>query len=268
VAGSGNANGTSPGSNATVEVFSTPPCKTCPNALRGEASSYQQTVTAVGTAWSAVGVTGNVSVTATNTVGSGGYFPTSRFSDCQVCSLPITLLYFNGVNQNNMNVLNWATTMEINNKEFVIERSENGTAFYAIGTANGAGNSSSLQTYSFRDENTLPEILYYRLKQIDFDGTESYSRIIAISFNKSGGITVFPNPIQNTINILLHGAEIRGTATANVYNILGQIVLTKVIATQDLFSPVAINASSLAKGTYTLKVSTVDQEWIEQLIKE
>ncbi|MBC7488450.1 MAG: T9SS type A sorting domain-containing protein, partial [Cytophagaceae bacterium] len=265
--GSGNASGTSPGTNATIEVFSTPPCKTCPNVLRGEADSYQQTVTASGTTWSATGVTGNVSVTATNSTGSGGYFPTSRFSDCQVCSLPITLLYFNGHRNNFEVLLTWATAMELNNKEFTIERSENGHTFYPIGTVAGAVNSSSVISYQFVDKQPLPGVSYYRLKQEDIDGTHSLSRIIAVSDKKASGLIVFPNPSQSDVTVIASNNDLNGASSIRIYNVLGQEVFVSLVSAEALRTGVHLELSSLPQGTYTLKLVTSSEEWIEQLIK-
>ncbi len=268
VPGSGNASGTSPGTNATIEIFTTPPCKTCPNVLRGEANSYQQTVTATGTTWSATGVVGNVSVTATNSAGSGGYFPTSRFSDCQVCSLPITLLYFNGQRQNFEVVLNWATSMELNNKGFTIERSENGQTFYAIGTVDGAGNSSSFIPYQFVDKQPLAGISYYRLKQEDVDGTPSFSAIITVSQKASSGIVLFPNPAQSDVSIVLLNSDLQGPASIRVYNVLGQEVFASVTSSEALRTGLSLDLNNLPQGTYTVKLLTATQEWVEQLIKK
>lgn len=268
VPGSGNASGTSPGTNSTIEIFTTPPCKTCPNVLRGEANSYQQTVTATGTTWSATGVVGNVSVTATNSVGSGGYFPTSRFSDCQVCSLPITLLYFNGQRQNFEVVLNWATSMELNNKGFTIERSENGQTFYAIGSVEGAGNSSSFLQYQFVDKQPLSGISYYRLKQEDVDGTQSFSTIISVSQKTSSGISLFPNPAQSEVSIVLLNSDVQGSASIRVYNVLGQEVFVTLASSEALRGGVHLELSTLPQGTYTVKLITSNQEWVEQLIKK
>lgn len=266
--GSGNASGTSPGSNATIEVFSTPPCKTCPNVLRGEADSYQQTVTATGTAWSATGVTGNVSVTATNSTGSGGYFPTSRFSDCQVCSLPITLLYFNGKRNPYDVLLTWATAMELNNKEFTIERSENGQTFYPIGTVAGAVNSSSLISYQFEDKQPLSGVSYYRLKQEDVDGTQSFSRIIAVSEKTTSGLVLFPNPSQSDVTVIALNSDLESAASIRIYNILGQEVFVSLPSSEALRVGVHLELSALPQGTYTLKLITSSQEWVEQLVKK
>jgi len=267
-AGSGNASGVSPGTNSTVEVFGTPACKTCPNVLRGEAQNYQQTVFAAGTAWSATGVTGNVSVTATNTVGSAPFFPTSRFSDCQTCSLPIKLLYFNGKRLTNENVLFWATTYEKDNAAFIIERSEDGKNFSAIGKVNGAEESNTTLKYSYTDHYSSQSVVYYRLRQVDIDGAESFSNVIALSIEANISLTVFPNPTNGIVSIALNDQELGGNGSVSVYNTLGQEVYSQIIDATELSSGISVDFSNLAHGTYVVKVLTSQGEWVERLMKE
>ncbi|MDF2457146.1 MAG: hypothetical protein K0R51_3139 [Cytophagaceae bacterium] len=275
IPGSGNANGNAP-ANSLVEVFDTPSCKTCTTgsgSLRGEASSYQQQVTATaGATWSATGVTGTVSITATSptttAVGGNNFRKTSRFSTCQTCSLPITLLYFNGQRNSFDVVLTWATAMELNNKEFTIERSENGSSFYPIGVVQGAGNSSSHIQYQFVDKQPLPGISYYRLKQEDVDGTQSFSAIIAVSQKASSGISLFPNPAQSDVSIVLLNSDLQGPASVRVYNVLGQEVLVSLCSSEELRVGIHLELSALPQGTYTVKLITSTQEWVEQLIKK
>lgn len=267
VVGSGNASGTSPGTNATIEVFATPPCKTCPNILRGEAESYQQTVTATGTAWTATGVSGNVSVTATNSVGSGGFFPTSRFSDCQTCSLPIVLLFFKGNYQGNDILLNWATSSEKNNKSFTVERSSDGSSFYAIGVLDGAGNSSVTRNYSFTDVQPILGISYYRLKQTDFDGEETYSNVISFVQEGYSSLMLYPNPTNDQVSVFMKQYDETGLASIKIYNALGQEVYTSIFDAMNLTAGVSLELSSLPQGTYVVKLLTSQGEWVERLVK-
>jgi hypothetical protein len=273
--GSGNANGNTP-ANSLVEVFDTPACKTCTTGAgskRGEASAYEQQVTATaGATWSATGVTGTVSITATapgtTAVGGNSFRKTSRFSTCQTCSLPITLLYFNGKRNNFDVLLNWATAMELNNKEFTIERSENGSSFYPVGTVAGAGNSSSVIAYEFIDKQPLPGVSYYRLKQEDIDGTLSYSKILAVYEKTQSGLTLFPNPAQSDVSLIVSQADVQGPASVRIYNVLGQEVLTVLTSSEALQTGISLDLSSLPQGTYTVKLITPAQEWVEQLIKK
>jgi hypothetical protein len=95
--------------------------------------------------------------------------------------LPITLTSFTGKESNNSILLNWITASEKNNKNFEILRSTDGKSFKNIGTVDGAGDSDTQKDYSFTDANPFGGTNYYQLKQIDFDGRNSNSAIIAVN---------------------------------------------------------------------------------------
>lgn len=95
--------------------------------------------------------------------------------------LPITLTSFTGKETNNSILLNWITASEKNNKNFEILRSTDGKSFKNIGTVDGAGDSDTQRDYSFTDANPFGGTNYYQLKQIDFDGRNSNSAIIAVN---------------------------------------------------------------------------------------
>lgn len=94
--------------------------------------------------------------------------------------LPIELITFNGEKQGSNNELNWVTATEINNDYFTVENSIDGINFTNIGVINGAGNSILQKDYHLHDYNVKNEINYYRLKQTDFDGKQTYSDLISI----------------------------------------------------------------------------------------
>lgn len=108
----------------------------------------------------------------------GAYNTTATFS-CSI--LPIELLSFDGSNEGNVNILNWKCATETNNDRFEIERSTDGLSWIKIGTVDGAGTSSTLTEYSFRDSGYTKGYNYYRLKQVDFNGAYDYSGIIAVN---------------------------------------------------------------------------------------
>lgn len=97
-----------------------------------------------------------------------------------VSSLPIELLYFNGVAYGRVNNLYWSTASENNNDYFNIEKSSDDEIWEIIDKQKGAGNSSNQLYYSFSDNNVEKIINYYRLKQTDYDGNFKYSDIISI----------------------------------------------------------------------------------------
>jgi hypothetical protein len=114
--------------------------------------------------------------------------------------LPVTLVNFTVRNDIEGNILEWTTSSETNNDYFEIERSKNGRNFEKLGEAiAGAGTVKTAQLYSFTDRTFTPGNNYYRLKQVDVDGTVTPSRIIVIQ-NKLDEI-LFPNPVHDKLYI-------------------------------------------------------------------
>lgn len=77
-------------------------------------------------------------------------------------------------------LLTWSTLSEMDNAQFLVEKSTDGTQFRSIGEVEGAGDSDDLLAYSFLDIMAAGEVSYYRLKQIDIDGTQSLSRVAMV----------------------------------------------------------------------------------------
>lgn len=124
-----------------------------------------------------VSATAQIRVVVTDAVctGSGGQ---GQYTSNNL-TLPVTLIGFNAEGQNEKILLTWNTASERDNEAFFIERSTDGLSFEAIGRVEGAGNSYTMQSYSFEDKE-LPKsarMVYYRLKQVDFDGSFEYSSI-------------------------------------------------------------------------------------------
>lgn len=109
-------------------------------------------------------------------------------------SLPIELISFTGKAGKDGNHLEWTTASEINNDYFTLETSPDGINFNAIATIPGAGNSNQILNYSFFDNENLAiesgDVIYYRLKQTDFDGKYSYSKVIALNRLNGTKLTV------------------------------------------------------------------------------
>ena len=119
--------------------------------------------------------------------------------DCgMITPLPVDLVSFAGSASAEGVVLNWATATEKNNEGFEIERSTDGKSFEAIGKVAGKGNASNLNTYNFTDAKASTGVNYYRLEQRDFDGTTTYSKVIAVSAKgKAMDMSVAPNPVTD-----------------------------------------------------------------------
>ncbi|WP_190277555.1 T9SS type A sorting domain-containing protein [Adhaeribacter rhizoryzae] len=121
--------------------------------------------------------------------------------------LPVTLVSFSGKYEQGQVLLNWVTASEKNNSYFAVERSHDGNIFNEIGRQAGAGTSIQVTRYAFRDAKASAGVHYYRLKQVDFDGTFEYSKTIAVTVtnqkSESVQVNLFPNPAREYINLNL-----------------------------------------------------------------
>ncbi|MCC3156404.1 T9SS type A sorting domain-containing protein [Hymenobacter sp. 15J16-1T3B] len=110
--------------------------------------------------------------------------------------LPVALLGFDAKRTAGTVTSTWATATEQNNARFEVERSLDGKAFETLGTVAGAGNSTQRRDYSFVDAHPAAGLAYYRLRQVDNDGTETLSNVVAVAAvtDKAAALTVSPNP--------------------------------------------------------------------------
>ncbi|SDF42691.1 Por secretion system C-terminal sorting domain-containing protein [Dyadobacter soli] len=141
-------------------------------------------------------------------------------------ALPVTLVHFEGKNTHEGNVLQWTTSAESNSDYFAIEESTNGKNFTESGRVKAAGNTSVLNHYDFTDADFNKGITYYRLKQVDFDGTFAYSSIVAIDAPSAGNIRFYPNPVQSALYIELPNLP-SGWVNARVIDAAGREVFVK-----------------------------------------
>lgn len=156
--------------------------------------------------------------------------------------LPVELSAFTATAQGPTAVrLSWATATEQNSARFEVERSADGTTFERIGTVAAAGSSSAPRAYELLDAQlaTGAARLYYRLRQVDLDGTAAYSPVRSIALTgAAAGLSLFPNPAPGGAATLT-GAQ-PGTVVT-VFDALGRVVTS---ATAD------------ATGTATLALPT------------
>ncbi|MBL4705736.1 MAG: hypothetical protein JKY54_14520, partial [Flavobacteriales bacterium] len=124
--------------------------------------------------------------------------------------LPVELLSFNAVLNENKVELTWTTASEVNNDYFVIEKSPNGIFWEEVSQMTGAGNSVQLLEYFDTDFEPFTGKSYYRLKQVDFNGEFSYSNIVPINYTVTAteSLLVYPNPSDGqNINVSVDGFE-------------------------------------------------------------
>jgi hypothetical protein len=163
--------------------------------------------------------------------------------------------------------LNWSTRAELNTQQYVIERSINGTQFLTIGQVRAKGNSNQLNTYSFVDHQVNSGVLYYyRLRQVDIDQREHVSAIkTAILNGNNTSLVLQPNPAQNTVRIVIANTHVK--VDIQLLDAAGKLVLqtNKSNTNNGIYN---LNIEALAKGTYTLKVTTEKESYSEKLVKQ
>jgi hypothetical protein len=148
----------------------------------------------------------------------------------------------------------------VNSARFEVQRSADGVAFATSGTRAAAGTSNSPRTYELLDAH-LPSgvaTLYYRLKQVDADGTASYSPVRAVVLKGAGaGLALYPNPVRGRAATLM---GVQPGALATVYDALGRPVLA---ATADATGTAALALpTGLAAGVYVVRAGAQAQRLV------
>jgi hypothetical protein len=161
--------------------------------------------------------------------------------------------------QNKQTVVRWTTAQEVNTNQFYIERSADGLIFNNIGNI-PAKNTSGINNYSFTDENPLQGTSYYRLKEVDKDGTSTYSDIRAVK--NAEALTVYPNPITDYLNINVP-AYLQG-GTIKIHNTLGKTIFTKSNAVAKEY----ISFANFSDGVYVLEITNGNDIKTFKLLKD
>lgn len=200
--------------------------------------------------------------------GSTKYFTLASASPST--PLPVELTYFNAFELGAKVLLKWQTTAEINNDYFMLQKSSDGTHWNQIGLIMGAGNSSDQIDYSYVDEEGCEEMCYYRLVQVDYDGTSKYYD--AIVLRKGEDFTgckfcleIFPNPVQDIAQIKYQIDE-EEIYNLVLYNAEGQKVKSKTLKGKEGINYAAINLLGLTEGVYVFSISNSNNEHEQQLI--
>ena len=184
---------------------------------------------------------------------------------------PVTLTRFSATLEKKDEVkIDWETTMEINCKEFVVQRSFNGNLFSDIQTFAGSGTTNLTHSYSATDAIFSPvsNTVYYRLKQVDLDGKVNFSNIVALKIAPATRpFTISPNPFTNFLNIHIEWKQTE-SASVKIFNLEGKEVFSKKVSFQKGNNDLKIkDLPALASGTYFLELVSSSQQKIKKLIK-
>jgi hypothetical protein len=179
------------------------------------------------------------------------------------CPLPVELLSFNATATGKSALLDWSTASEINNYGFDVQRYNEITqewdfVSFVLSKATG-GNSQKPISYDFLDANIYnpnlgPKTFYYRLKQVDINGSFEFSEARSVTFNPNTAmddisIKVYPNPVRDVLYV-----EIQNLQNLNPFDILIHDKYGKLQYTDRFRRKTQVDVSSLPQGSYSITV--------------
>ncbi len=177
--------------------------------------------------------------------------------------LPVVLSAFNATRSGLNTQVTWSTASEKNSSGFEVQVSTDGTYFRKLAFVNSQdGNSSKSQNYTYLDtEANKSGVRYYRLRQVDVDGSEDFSPVRAVSFTNAEGLattlSAYPNPYttSDALKLSVQTTSV-GVASLRVSDLMGREVANQTFTTVNGVTEVALDkATSLNAGTYLARVT-------------
>jgi len=164
----------------------------------------------------------------------------------------------------------WQTASEENNAYFVVERSTDGTNFVPLAQLEGQGTSAREMSYSYQDQPALPAVpttLYYRLRQVDTDGTATLSPIQAVAWAPQLGdlaLHTYPNPMHGQLTVDLTNWPV-APCLVQLVDLAGRSHYRQVLKGGEV-QQLAVPA--LATGTYVLRVQGPDRQQAKLVVQQ
>ncbi|WP_170172745.1 T9SS type A sorting domain-containing protein [Hymenobacter rigui] len=189
--------------------------------------------------------------------------------------LPVTLTSFTGRATATGTELTWNTAQEVNSAAFEVEASQDGQTFRQIGQVAAAGSSTLPRHYSYRHATTYAGTRYYRLRQVDQDGTSSYTSVLTLRAgadqSRNISVTTAPNPFREKLQLVLSSLGTAPTqASVQLTNLTGRVVYTHDFS-QELGQSAVLeltDLSALPAGLYLANVVVNGQLTVLKVIKE
>jgi len=219
--------------------------------------------------WTEVASASSISgdrVIFTGLAASDGYI-TLGTRNFNTSPLPVELLDFTAVPENNTIELNWSTASEKNNAWFILEKSRDGETFSPFAQIKGAGNSFVSHSYSGTDFAPFPGVSYYRLRQQDYDEKTNYSDIVVVNMcEDEENFLIFPNPGNGDVKLKLQGSRAE-KITANIRDLSGRGILSgKSLTKNDQGFFEMDLREQLTPGIYLISICVGEKEYSRKLI--
>lgn len=245
-----------------VDIYELRACDNC-SKPQGYVYKGTATVQADGT-WAYTGGVSNFNITATVTKNTANQQNTSEFATCT--TLPIVLVSFEAhAVENNSVSLTWTTSQEINNHHFSILKSVDGINFVEIGTVTGQGTTSNVTNYTYTDNEVRTGTTYfYKLKQVDFNGTSEESAIRSVTLTNSLAPVVYPNPAENKVAVRMNSSEFSVKVKVEMYDVLGKLYFEDSFSEKEF----SLDLTEYAPGVYTMVIKSENSIFNQKLIKK
>jgi hypothetical protein len=221
------------------------------------------------TSWSAVasnaatGALTNGNVASSGTVSFAAPNTTTFFTiGSSSGTLPVSWLMFTGTRVENGVQLRWSTASELNNDRFEVQRSADGSTFVKVGAVLGNGTTTNISTYTYLDSDApATGTLYYRLRQVDYDGTDDYSIVVEVGegVNNSNTWVAYPNPFDGReLQVVTKDADMSLSAAISyrVLSTAGNEIAARRTTLSGLTNDLRDVVADLAPGMYVLMLQS------------
>jgi hypothetical protein len=184
--------------------------------------------------------------------------------------LPVKMLYIEAKGIENTFIrVDWATSTEIDNWKFEVERSEDGKEFTKVGEVIGHATTSERQDYLYNDVTVKQGIrYYYRLKQVDFDGRYEYSPVVSAKLEVDDAFSVgefVPNPTSGRSSLTFR-TKANKEVSVKVVNYLGAVVMEQGKTIRNADNTMYFDFDKLAAGTYMVSISTAEKTYARRIV--
>ena len=183
------------------------------------------------------------------------------------CATPVKFIYINAETENSATTINWATASEINNNYFIVQKSTDGVHFTNIDTLAGAGNSSTIRTYSYIDPHSNNGTTYYRVEQVDYNKDFTFSDIVTVSSKNTLQVKIYPVPVKSgddlTIDFISQGKQ---AITLSVTDVVGKTLAIYLKNAEKGANAFTLPTAHLPQGIYLVELLSQNGEKTVQRI--
>ncbi|MEJ7914013.1 MAG: T9SS type A sorting domain-containing protein, partial [Chitinophagaceae bacterium] len=189
------------------------------------------------------------------TVSRGGFTSFAAFAVTQLATLPVTWFNVDGKHFEGNNRVEWTTVQEKDNAYFLIEASVNSQQFHTVGRTAAVTNYAAPNAYHFIHRNVSSPVTYYRIRQVDKNGSYSFSAVISIYAPGAGtgALSLSPNPVAAAATLTV-GSRFQQPVQLRILNVLGKVERTITKTLQPGNNKLAIDFTHEASGIHYLEI--------------